>query len=164
MAEVYENNIGMEEDTQYGKYLTFTIDGEVFGIEIRYVTEIIGMQAITVVPEVPTFVKGIINLRGKIIPVIDVRLKFGKEAIEYTDRTSIIVIDINETAVGLIVDYVEEVLNIDDEHIAPPPQSKSGFENKYIKGIGKANGSVQLLLDSERLLRNEEMEAIETIA
>lgn len=163
MAELYDNNVMVEEDTQAGKFLTFSLDGETFGIEIRYVTEIIGIQAITVIPEVPDYIKGIINLRGKVIPVIDVRLKFGKEEIEYNERTCIIVIDINEISVGLIVDFVDEVLNISDENIADAPKSKTGFTNKYIKGIGKVDDKVQLLLDCEKLLKDEDVEAIETI-
>ena len=122
------------------------------------------MQPITKVPEVPPYVKGIINLRGKIIPVIDVRLKFGKEPIEYDDRTCIVVININEVSVGLIVDKVDEVLNIDDDGIAAPPSSKTGFENRYIKGIGKADNQVQLLLDCEKLLKTDEMLVIENIS
>lgn len=106
-----------EEDTQSGKYLTFPLGNEVFGIEIKYITEIIGIQTITIVPEVPKYVKGIINLRGKIIPVVDVRLKFNKEEAEYNDRTCIIVIDIKDITIGLIVDCVSEVVDITDENI-----------------------------------------------
>ena len=161
------NDIDMnnfEEDTQHGRFLTFSLEEEVFGIEIKYVTEIVGIQSITKVPEVPAYIKGIINLRGKIIPVIDVRIKFGKEAIAYNDRTCIVVIDIQEISVGLIVDNVEEVLTIEDEVISPPPTNKTGFENRFMKGIGKVGGKVQLLLDCERLLKNDEKEIIEDIA
>lgn len=160
MADLYEESNMMEEDTQHGRFLTFSMGKEVFGIEIRYVTEIIGMQAITEVPEVPEYVKGIINLRGKIIPVIDVRLKFKKEPMEYNDRTCIIVIDISDLSVGLIVDNVAEVLTIGDEDIAPPPSSKTGFENRYVKGIGKSGGEVKLLLDCGKLLANDEIKAL----
>ena len=163
MSEIYDENKSLEEDTQHGRFLTFTLEEEVYGIEIKYVTEIIGMQSITKVPEVPEYVKGIINLRGKIIPVIDVRIKFGKESMEYNDRTCIVVIDIIEVSVGLIVDNVDEVLTIDDQEIAAPPANKTGFENRYIKGIGKSGGKVQLLLDCEKLLKNEEIEIIEGI-
>ena len=163
MSDTYDENKKHVEDTQHGRFLTFTLEDEVYGIEIRYVTEIIGIQSITRVPEVPPYVKGIINLRGKIIPVIDIRLKFGREPMEYNDRTCIVVIDINEVTVGLIVDKVDEVLTIEDDGIAAPPASKTGFENRYIKGIGKFGGNVQLLLDCEKLLKNEEMEIIEDI-
>ncbi len=151
------------EDTQRGKYLTFAIGNETYGIEIRYVTEIIGIQPITEVPEVPEYVKGIINLRGKIIPVIDVRLKFRKDAIPYDDRTCIIVIALDTIIVGLIVDNVAEVLSIEDDHIVPPPDARTGFQNRYIKGIGNVDNNVKLLLDCELLLTDDEVEKIEAI-
>ncbi|MDI9493606.1 MAG: chemotaxis protein CheW [Bacillota bacterium] len=159
MSDIHDEKKHVEE-TQKGRFLTFSLDEEVYGIEIQHVTEIIGMQTITRVPEVPEYVKGIINLRGKIIPVIDVRLKFGREPMEYNERTCIIVIDINDVSVGLIVDKVDEVLTIEEGGISPPPASKTGFENRYIKGIGKAGGKVQLLLDCEKLLKSDEMEVI----
>lgn len=162
MAQVLEEFME-QEDTQKGKFLTFSIGKEVYGIEIRYVTEIIGVQPITEVPEVPAYVRGIINLRGKIIPVIDVRLKFKKEFKDYNDRTCIIVIDILNICVGLIVDNVAEVLNIPEDGIVPPPDSKTGFHNRYIKGIGKIGNEVKLLLDCEKILSEDEVEVIEAM-
>jgi len=153
----------MEEDTQKNKFLTFSIEKEVYGIEIKFVTEIIGIQKITQVPEVPNYVRGIINLRGKIIPVIDVRLKFKKDAIDYDDRTCVIVIDIDKISVGLIVDNVAEVIVIPEENIVPPPGNKSGFKNRYIKGIGKVENDVKLLLDCDKLFDEEEIGTIEEI-
>ena len=144
------------EDTQRGKFLTFCIGKEDYGIEIKYVTEIIGMQYIAEVPELPDYVKGIVNLRGKIIPVIDVRLRFGKDSIEYNDRTCIIVIDIEDTLVGLIVDNVSEVIGINENEIVPPPDVKTGFHNRYVKGIGKVGDKIKLLLDCEKLLADDE--------
>lgn len=144
------------EDTQYGRYLTFSIDGEIYGLQIRFVTEIIGVQPITKVPEVPDFIKGIINLRGKIIPVIDMRLRFKKQPIEYDDRTCVVIIDTHELVAGLIVDQVADVLTIGDENIAPPPSHKSGIRNKYISGIGKIDGQIKLLLDCEMLLDDQD--------
>ncbi|NLZ48005.1 MAG: purine-binding chemotaxis protein CheW [Clostridiales bacterium] len=158
MANIVEDNIEMEEDTQKGRYLTFSLGKESYGIEIKYVTEIIGIQTITEVPELPEYVKGIINLRGKIIPVIDMRLRFKKEPIDYNDRTCVIVVDINEISVGLIVDSVSEVLTIGDENITDPPQLNKGSSNRYIKNIGKVGESVKLLLDCEKLLSEEEIE------
>ena len=104
-----------EEDTQKGKYLIFSLGNEFYGIEIKYVTEIIGVQPITEIPELPDYIKGIINLRGKIIPVMDVRIRFKKSPMEYNDRTCVIVIDVKDTSVGLIVDSVSEVLSIEEE-------------------------------------------------
>ena len=158
-----EEIIEQQEDTQRGRYLTFDLDEEVFGLEIRYVTEIIGMQPITKIPEVPEYIKGIINLRGKIIPVIDMRLKFKKESISYDDRTCIVVIDTQEMIVGLIVDKVSEVLSIDDQDIVPPPDQRTGIRNEYIHGIGKIDEKVKILLDCRRLLNEEETQEIKNI-
>ncbi len=163
MAEIQDKNFGIEEeDTQKGKYLTFVVGNEVYGIEIRYVTEIIGIQAITEVPELPVYIKGIINLRGKIIPVMDVRLRFNKEFKEYNDRTCVIVVDIGEISIGLIVDSVSEVLTIPDEDIVPPPQVNKA-QNRYIKAIGKVDNKVSLLLDCEKLLNDDEVAVLAEI-
>ena len=151
----------VEEDTQKGKFLTFSIGKEDYGIEIKYVTEIIGIQDITEVPELPDYIKGIINLRGKIIPVMDVRIRFRKPFREYNDRTCVIVVDIHEISLGLIVDYVCEVLDIQDEHIVPPPDFKTGFNNRYVRGIGKVGTGVKLLLDCDKLLNENEASAIQ---
>lgn len=148
------------EDTQRGKFLTFSIGKEAYGFEIKYVTEIIGIQEITEVPELPIYVKGIINLRGKIIPVMDVRLRFKKEPREYNDRTCIVVIDIRDISIGLIVDHVAEVVVIAPENIVPPPAIKTGFHNRYIKGIGKVGNEVKLLLDCDKLLNDEEVDTL----
>jgi len=165
MAGFIEEEEFEEEDTQRGRFLTFTLEDNTYGLPIRFVIEIIGIQIATKVPETPDYVKGIINLRGRIIPLICVRLKFGKEEIEYDERTCIIVIDVNGVAVGLIVDKVDDVLTLEDDQIALPPTGGSvGFENRYIEGIGKVNESVLLLLDAEKLLRTEEMVVIESIA
>lgn len=152
-----------EEDTQKGKYLTFLVGPETYGIEIRYVTEIIGIQAITEVPELPVYIKGIINLRGKIIPVMDVRLRFKKEAQAYNDRTCVVVVDIGEIPVGLIVDSVDEVLNIPEEDIVPPPQIHK-VQNRYIQGIGKFGEGVVLILDCEKLLTEEEIDDLTQVS
>ncbi len=148
-----------DEDTLKGKYLIFSMDKELYGIEIRYITEIIGIQPITEVPEMPEYVKGVTNLRGKIIPVMDARLRFKKAEREYADRTCIIVLETNDVSIGLIVDGVSEVLMIKDEDIAAPPDITKGG-HKYIIGIGKAGGSVKLLLDCQKLLTDDEFEEI----
>ncbi len=144
-----------EEDTQHGRYLTFAVGEEVYGIGIGMVTEIVGLQPITTMPEMPDYIMGIINLRGKIIPVMDMRRRFHKEPLDYNDRTCIIVLDIHDVSVGLIVDHVNEVSTINDEDIAPPPDYGSGIENKFISGIGKTDGEVKLLLDTEKLMSHE---------
>lgn len=149
-----------EEDMQHGRYLTFSLENEEFGISINYVNEIIGMQKINDIPEVSSFVKGIINLRGSIIPIIDMRLKFKKPQAEYDDRTCIVIVDINGISAGLIVDKVAEVINIDDSQISPPPDYRTGFQSRFINGIGKLKDSVVLLLNCDRLFKEDELEEI----
>ena len=151
-----EQLIDSTADTMKGRYLTFMLGEEVFGIEIRFVTEIIGIQPINSIPEAPEYIKGIINLRGKIFPVIDMRLKFKKPQEEYTDRTCIIVIETTALCVGLIVDRVAEVLTMSDSDIVPPPGSWAGAGKRYLSGIGKLDGQVKLLLDCEQLFSDEE--------
>jgi purine-binding chemotaxis protein CheW len=152
-----DGNVEIIEDSQKGKFLTFSVGNEDYGIEIKYVTEIVGIQEITSIPELPAHLKGIINLRGKIIPVMDVRVRFKKEPIEYSDRTCIIVVDISELSIGLIVDNVSEVLNIDEGNIVPTPDERTGFNNKYVIGIGKVENTVKLLLDCKKLLNEDEL-------
>ena len=158
-ADLMEDEEEDGEDTQEDKFLTFIISKEDFGIEIRYVTEIIGIQGITEVPDMPSYVKGVINLRGKVIPVMDVRLRFGVDERPYDDRTCIIVININEQPVGLIVDRVLEVLDIQKSAIEPPPQMRKGKSNKFIQGMGKVGDQVKILLNANRLLYDEEESA-----
>lgn len=159
MAENVEDIMEFE-DSQNGRILTFSLDRESYGIDIKYVIEIIGMQSITNIPELPDYIKGVINLRGKIIPVIDVRLKFKKEEKEYNDRTCIIVVDINGISIGLIVDSVAEVITIPDEDLADPPHLSNGYNNRYISKIGKIGNEVKLILDCEKLLTDDELEDI----
>jgi purine-binding chemotaxis protein CheW len=153
-----------DEDTQSGRFLTFTLGKEEYGLEIRYVIEIIGIQAITLVPELPVYVKGIINLRGKIIPVMDVRLRFKKEEKPYNDRTCVIVVDVHNMPVGLIVDAVAEVVSIGEENIVLPPEVGKAFQNKYLKGIGKVGNGVKLLLDCEKLIGEEDTAGVDQLS
>lgn len=161
-VNMINDNVDMDEDTQKGKYLTFILDSESYGIGINNVTEIIGIQPITLVPELPNYIKGIINLRGKIIPVMDVRLRFNKNFREYNDRTCIVVVDINELSIGLIVDSVSEVVIIQDENIVPPPNLNK-VSNKYISGIGKIDKEVKLILDCDKLINYEDMDGLNNI-
>lgn len=159
MAKALEDDY-LEEDTQKGKYLTFVLGNESYGIGIEYVTEIIGILPITEVPELPVFIRGIVNLRGRIIPVMDMRLRFKKDFVSYNERTCIIVVDIKENSVGLIVDSVSEVTNISDENIVDQPMLSSGMTNQYIKSIGKVGSEVKLLLDCDKLLTHHEMDVL----
>ncbi|KUK65682.1 MAG: Response regulator receiver modulated CheW protein [Desulfotomaculum sp. 46_80] len=141
-----------DEDTQEDKFLTFILSREEYGIEIRYVTEIVGIQNITQVPDMPGFIKGVINLRGKVIPVMDVRLRFDIEERPYDDRTCIVVININEQAVGLIVDRVSEVLDIPKTEIELPPKIRRSERSNFIQGLGKVGDKVKILLNANKLL------------
>jgi len=160
MEEMIDNTQVLEEDTQKGRFLTFSLDKESYGIEIKYVTEIIGLQEITEVPELPDYIKGIINLRGKIIPVMDIRLCFKKSEKEYNDRTCVIVLEVQDISIGIIVDTVSEVLTIPEEDIVEPPQMNTNYKNRYIKNIGKVASEVKLLIDCEKLLTEDEMEEL----
>jgi purine-binding chemotaxis protein CheW len=147
------------EDTLTGRFLTFVLGEEVFGIGIRHVTEIIGIQTIHKLPETSGYIKGIINLRGRIIPVIDMRLKFNKEEIPYSDRTCIVVVETERASAGLIVDRVAEVLTIDD--IVPPPALQAARKCRAISGIGKVDEQVKLLIDCDKLFDDNEIESME---
>lgn len=152
-----------ERDAQKGKYMTFKSGNEYYGLKIQYVSEIIQFQAITAIPETADYIKGLINLRGKIIPVIDISLRFKQEPVEYNDRTCIMVVNVQNTLVGLIIEKIAEVVEIREENILPPPSiaRSDKAQNKYVYGIGKVGDSVKLLLDPEKLLNDEEMSALE---
>ncbi len=150
-----------------GKYLTFTLEEEEYGIGILKVKEIIGMMPVTSVPRTPDFVKGVINLRGKVIPVVDLRLKFTMGEIPYTDRTCIIVVEIDsDTAtvlIGIVVDAVSEVLNIRKEEIEDTPKFGTALDTNYILGMAKMEGGVKILLDIDRVLSQEEVIQLENV-
>jgi purine-binding chemotaxis protein CheW len=148
-----------------GKYLTFSLSNEEYGIGILKIKEIIGMMPITSVPQTPPFVKGVINLRGKVIPVIDLRLRFGMKAMDYTERTCIIVVEIEgetgEILIGIVVDSVSEVLNIKKEEIEDPPRFGTKLDTDYILGMAKTEGGVKILLDIDKVLRKDEIVMLE---
>jgi purine-binding chemotaxis protein CheW len=142
-----------------GKYLTFNLASEEYGVEILKVREIIGIMDITSMPQTPAYVKGVINLRGKVIPVIDLRLKFGMEPAEYTEQTCIVVVDVG-ALVGVIVDTVQEVLDIDDDQIDPPPPLGAAVDTSFVLGMGKVKDDVKILLDIDKALSSAEMSAL----
>jgi purine-binding chemotaxis protein CheW len=148
-----------------GKYLTFSLKDEEYGIGILKVKEIIGMMPVTSVPRTPDFVKGVINLRGKVIPVVDLRLKFSMESIPYTDRTCIIVVEINSVdstvQIGIVVDAVSEVLNVNGEDVEDTPQFGTTLDTNYILGMAKMEGGVKILLDIDKVLNTDEISALE---
>jgi len=152
-----EQGIASAEDTLKDMYLTFRLGDEDYAVEIRYVTEIVGMQRITEVPDMPHFVKGVVNLRGQVIPVIDMRLRFNMVERSYDERTCIIVINIRGRQVGLVVDTVNEVRTIEDTNVSPTPKVSSGNTIEYISGLGKVGDEVKILLDTNRLLFEAEV-------
>ena len=144
-----------EEESIEDKFLTFMLNQEEYGLEIKYVTEIIRIQKITEVPDMPVFVKGVINLRGKVIPVMDLHLRFGIKETVYDDFTCVVVIRVDDQTVGLLVDRVSEVLNIPQNEIEPPPKIKKGESSRFVKGMGKSGDKVKILLDANKMLFEE---------
>ena len=157
-------NMGVKE----GKYLTFSMADEEYGIGILKIKEIIGMMAITTVPRTPEYVKGVINLRGKVIPVIDLRARFGMPTIDYNDRTCIIVVEVEGSAgtiqIGIVVDSVSEVLNIKGEYIEATPTFGTKLDTDYILGMAKMEGGVKILFDIDRVLSEGEVSLLEKAA
>jgi len=151
-----------------GKYLTFTLTEEEYGIGILKIKEIIGMLPITSVPQTPDFVKGVINLRGKVIPVMDLRLRFGMMSIDYTERTCIIVVEIagqtGTILVGIVVDAVSEVLNIKGDDIEKTPTFGTKLNTEYILGMAKMEGGVKILLDIDQVLSSDELSMLSEAA
>jgi purine-binding chemotaxis protein CheW len=154
-------------DQRAGKYLTFRLGPEEFGVRVDKVREIMGVQEITSVPQTPGYLKGVINLRGKVIPVVDLRLKFGLEAIEYTQRTCIIVVQVRGEAgtiqVGLVVDTVSEVLNLAGADIENTPDFGAQVSTPYILGMAKVKGKVKILLDIDRVVSAQEISGFDSL-
>jgi len=151
-----------------GKYLTFVLGSEEFGLEILKVREIIGYMQITAVPRTPSYIKGVINLRGQVIPVVDMRAKFDMETAEITDQTCIVVVEVScrngRFFTGVIVDCVREVLDIDGADIEPAPEFDSAVSTSFILGMGKIGGTVKILLDIDEVLRGEGLESLAATA
>jgi len=166
-AEKMDQTVKAMADKE-GKYLTFTLADEEYGIGILRIKEIIGMMPITTIPQTPEFVKGVINLRGKVIPVVDLRRRFGMESIDYTERTCIIVVEISgqtgTVMIGIVVDAVSEVLNIKAEDIEDTPTFGTKLNTEYILGMAKMEGSVKILLDIGRVLTGEEIATLKKAA
>ncbi len=161
MAEQIETS---RQQSRAGKYLTFVLAKETYGLEILKVREIIGIMDITAVPRAPEFVKGVINLRGKVIPVVDLRLKFGLAEAQHTEETCIIVVTVEQVEMGIVVDKVSEVLNIAAEGIEETPSFGVDVDTAFILGMGKANGRVIILLDIVKVMIGSDIAAIATSA
>jgi purine-binding chemotaxis protein CheW len=164
LAKTMDQTVKAMADRE-GKYLTFSLVGEEYGIEIRKVKEIIGMMAVTMVPQTPQYCKGVINLRGKIIPVVDLRLKFGMEEMEYTDRTCIIVVELHTNIMmGMVVDSVSEVLNVKAADIEETPSFGAAMNTNYILGMAKAENGIKILLDIDKVMSDQEMVILQNVA
>lgn len=146
-----------DEDTQKDKYLTFHLAGEEYGVEIRHVTEVVGLQKITAIPDMPDFVKGVVNLRGQVIPVMDVRNRFKMPHREYDERTCVIVLKIQDTSIGLVVDEVQEVLDIPENNLEPPPKVSRAASSRFVRGLGKVGDEVKIILEVDKLLFEDEL-------
>jgi purine-binding chemotaxis protein CheW len=167
LTEVMDQAVRVMADRE-GKYLTFTMDEEEYGIGILKVKEIIGMMEVTTVPQTPEFVKGVINLRGKVIPIVDLRLRFAMASIDYTDRTCIIVVEVEggsaTVQIGIVVDAVSEVLTISGEDIEDTPTFGAKLDTDYILGMAKMEKGVKILLDIDRILSGDEIAVLENAA
>ncbi len=165
VAEVAEKGVDGVGGDLAGKYLTFNLGNEEYGVDIMKVREIIGVMEITAVPHTPEYIKGVINLRGRVIPVLDLRLSFGLEPREYDDRTCIIVVEVvsgnGNIMIGMLVDSVSEVLNIEGDNIEPPPDFGTVAETESILGMGKVKEEVKILLDVDRVVGRGVMEHLE---
>ncbi|KAB1441136.1 chemotaxis protein CheW [Pseudodesulfovibrio senegalensis] len=160
--DVEENEVRQQDD-ELIQLVTFSIGVEEFGVDILQVQEIIRTMEITNVPRAPDFVEGVINLRGKVIPIVDLRKRFGLEGREHDKHTRIIVIEISMMIVGFVVDSVSEVLRIPANTVEPPPPVVSGLESEYIEGVGNMDDRLLVLLDLNQLLSNEEKEALNMV-
>lgn len=164
-ARTVERQEVSSRKAQAGKYLTFRLGDEEYGIEILKVKEIIGMMPITPIPQTPEYIKGVINLRGKVIPVIDLRLRFHMEEVPYNERTCIIVVEVklaNEpVSIGIVVDAVSEVSQIKEEEIEATPSFGTSLDTSYILGMAKTDNSVKILLDIDQVLSQEELASLE---
>lgn len=149
-------NIAAGRPREVGKYLTFKLADQEYGLEILKVREIMGLIDITAVPQMPHYMKGVINLRGKTIPTIDLRLKFGLAEAEHTEQTCIIVVDVGRE-IGILVDTVSEVLDIAGDNIDPPPVMNDGADTSFILGMGKVGDAVKILLDIDKVLTAGEL-------
>lgn len=167
MLSVNEPAAATQVDARAGKYLTFQLAQEEFGIRVLKVREIMGLQEITAVPQTPSHVKGVINLRGKVVPVIDLRLKFGMPAADYTQRTCIIVTQVQgestSVMMGIVVDGVSEVLNLSGTEIEDTPDFGDSTATQYLLGMAKVKGKVKILLDIDRVLSTLELHNLSAV-
>ncbi|RJP82465.1 MAG: purine-binding chemotaxis protein CheW [Desulfobacteraceae bacterium] len=145
--EIMEDDEGIQEN----RFLTFLLGSEEYGLEINFVKEVVGIQKITAIPDMPEYIKGVFNLRGQVIPIMDARARFCLGQKEYNDRTCVIVVDVGDSQLGLIVDEVKDVLEIPEEKIVAPPRIQQSEKNEFVRGLGKHDDCVKIIIDAEAL-------------
>jgi len=160
-----ENQMETKELLEISQYLAFRLENEVFAFDISKVREVLEFESITKVPQTPDMMKGVINLRGAVVPVIDMRIKFGMSETEKTVNTVIIIIEIDldgdYTMIGALVDSVQEVIDLDSSHIEPPPKIGTKLNTEFIKGMGKQDGQFLIILDIEKIFSADELELVQ---
>ncbi len=164
MSEWISSKANNADNALKNQYLTFWADGQLFGVSIVNVMQIIRTQKIVEIPDYPPYAKGIINLRGSIVPILDIRMRLGKPQVEYSERTCIVIIEVREKLYGIAVDLVNEVMEILPENIPPPPQMDGESVSEYLSGITKLDEKVVMVLDCSSLLKEEEIEKLTSVA
>ena len=152
-----------DEDTLDGRFLIFSLGERNYGIEIKYITEIVGLQTITEIPDMPSYIKGVINLRGKVVALIDVRNRFKMTEIGYTEKTCVVILNIHGQLVGLIVDTVREVIKINPNQMEEAPRFSETEGSRFIKALAKVKNDVKILLNTDRIIKEEDANALETV-
>ncbi len=161
MSEVHSSLAKLASNSQ--KYLTFEIADEVYGLEILKVKEIVAIMKITNVPLVPPFIKGVINLRGQVIPVVDIRIKFDMGEITHTKDTTIIIVEVEDVSIGFIVDKTSEVINIDEEKLSPAPKFGTGIDTSFLKSMAKMEDKIAMIVDLEKVFSEDELDSISSV-
>jgi purine-binding chemotaxis protein CheW len=161
LANTSANNAGSNLKTAAGEYLTFVLGSEQYGIEILKVQEIRGYDAVTQIANLPSFIKGVINLRGKIVPIVDLRIKFNLGKVEYDEFTVVIILNLNGRIVGIVVDGVSDVRELRDEHLREVPTLVTSIDTKYIVGLATIEQEMLILVDIEKLMTSDEMQLMD---
>lgn len=162
--ETMTNSSKKQVESAAGEYLTFVLGGEEYGIEILKVQEIRGYDTVTKIANTPSFIKGVINLRGRIVPIVDLRIKFNLENKQYDEFTVVIILNLRGRVVGIVVDGVSDVMDLPAEHIREVPDLVSNIDTQYILGLGSVEERMLILIDIEKLMNSQEMDLINSVA
>jgi purine-binding chemotaxis protein CheW len=159
-----QSKLPQDSNLSAGEYLTFTLGGETYGIEILKVQEIRSYEQATKIANTPDFIKGVINLRGGIVPIVDLRMRFNLSSVEYNDFTVVIVLNLNKRIIGIVVDSVSDVLALSDTQISPVPDLVASIDTKYLLGLATVEQQMLILLNIEQLMTSQEMALMETVS